>query len=676
MTFALKPSASTSPFVELILGSQLVSAAIPFRASIGIQEIELKADLQVGIHDASVSASAETKGLRLAWQAVQLSKHAVWEFKLSATNLGPHAISLSRLDSAALALQGGTWRVDSFASAWGDEFRPKTATTAHDSFFGVRSGRSSHGESPIVYFVRESDGYTVIVSPAWSGNWHIDVLAGGYVSAGISTWNLNLAIEPNETINAPSVVVAAGESKEIAQRNLQSTIRDNWLPRTKTTDSIPVEWNHWWPYEDAEVTQEVIIENAKLSQDMAIDAIVVDAGWFGESKLDTNWTDLRGDWSLVNLARFPDGLAKLGESILEMGKSPGIWIELEAVGAKSELRRSLPGAMARDDSGLRPDPAYRVGTVSLDPSDPGFLGYVCLGSPEGWAHTYNSVKAVVSTMQARWLKMDFNIDPGFGCTRTDHGHGAGDGLLRHYEGLYKLLDQIRSDFPELLIEACSSGGLRVDLGLAKHVHCFFLSDPDYTEHHLQVLWGTAHMLPPLAILHWPWSWWRNGYEPSQLDWSKVEVETFDVMMRAAMFHRIGVSYPLPKMPARLLERLRYHLEVFKQHVAPILATSNLVSLTDSPLRGNLGERNSVWQLTSNVEDEVHLVLSMKLEESAAAARFTPTQLDGNREYDIVDLESRKAVSALGKEIDSELISAITGNKDSWIVEIRPKQVGL
>ena len=676
MTFALKPSASTSPFVELILGSQLVSAAIPFRASIGIQEIELKADLQVGIHDASVSASAETKGLRLAWQAVQLSKHAVWEFKLSATNLSPDAISLSRLDSAALALQGGTWRVESFASAWGDEFRPKTATTAHDSFFGVRSGRSSHGESPIVYFVRESDGYTVIVSPAWSGNWHIDVLAGGYVSAGISTWNLNLAIEPNETINAPSVVVAAGESKEIAQRNLQSTIRDNWLPRTKSTDSIPVEWNHWWPYEDADVTQEVIIENAKLSQDLAIDAIVVDAGWFGESKLDTNWTDLRGDWSLVNLARFPDGLAKLGESILEMGKSPGIWIELEAVGAKSELRRSLPGAMARDDSGLRPDPSYRVGTVSLDPSDPGFLGYVCLGSPEGWAHTYNSVKAVVSTMQARWLKMDFNIDPGFGCTRTDHGHGAGDGLLRHYEGLYKLLDQIRSDFPELLIEACSSGGLRVDLGLAKHVHCFFLSDPDYTEHHLQVLWGTAHMLPPLAILHWPWSWWRNGYEPSQLDWSKVEVETFDVMMRAAMFHRIGVSYPLPKMPARLLERLRYHLEVFKQHVAPILATSNLVSLTDSPLRGNLGERNSVWQLISNVEDEVHLVLSMKLEESAAAARFEPTQLDGNREYDIVDLESRKAVSALGKEIDSELISAITGNKDSWIVEIRPKQVGL
>ena len=70
------------------------------------------------------------------------------------------------------------------------------------------------------------------------------------------------------------------------------------------------------------------------------------------------------------------------------------------------------------------------------------------------------------------------------------------------------------------------------------------------------------------------------------------------------------------------------------------------------------------------------MLSMKLEDSAVAARFKPTQLDGNREYDVVDLESRQAVSALGKDIDSELLSAITGNKNSWIVEIRPKQAGL
>ncbi len=312
MKFRLQASADTSPFLNLLLGSDLISSALPFRAAIDGREVELKTSARLNCTESSASANAEAQGLQFDWQAIQLSSQAVWEFKLSAKNKSSAPISISRLDSAALALQGEVWRVESFASAWGDEFRPKIARTQHDSFFGVRSGRSSHGESPIVYFVRESDGYTVIVSPAWSGNWHIDVLAGAHISAGISTWNLNVLLAPDETFNAPSVVVAAGESKEIAQRSLQEAIRDNWLPRTKLTDAIPIEWNHWWPYEDAEVTQDVIIENAKLAQNMAIDAIVVDAGWFGESKLDTNWTDLRGDWSLVNLARFPDGLEKLG----------------------------------------------------------------------------------------------------------------------------------------------------------------------------------------------------------------------------------------------------------------------------------------------------------------------------------------------------------------------------
>lgn len=674
MKFGLQPSAASSALLELLMGKAPVSSALPFRVSLAGQDADLQPSLKLNFSGTTASATAEAKGLHFEWKASQLSSEAVWEFSLLAQNTGADQVSLSRLDSATLGLQGGTWRVESFASAWGDEFRPKIATTQHDSFFGVRTGRSSHGESPIVYFVRESDGCTVIVSPAWSGNWHIDVLAGGLISAGISTWNLNLDLAPNEIVHAPSVIVAAGESKEVAQRNLQSAIRENWIPRTPASDAIPVEWNHWWPYEDVEVTQDVIIENAKLAENMAIDSIVVDAGWFGESKLDTNWTDLRGDWSSVNLARFPDGLRKLGESISAMGMAPGIWIELEAVGAKSELRKNMPEAMARDDSGLRPDPSYRVNTVSLDPNDPGFLGYVCLGSPAGWAHSYNSVKSVLSQMQARWLKMDFNIDPGFGCTRTDHGHGAGDGLLRHYEGLYKLLDQIRADFPDLVLEACSSGGLRVDLGLAKHVHCFFLSDPDYTEHHLQVLWGAAHMLPPLAILHWPWSWWRGDYEPSKLDWNNLDVESFDVIMRAAMFHRLGISYPLPKLPKRILERLSFHLEVFRDFVAPVLPTANLISLTESPLRGNRGQRNSAWQLTSNLNsaDEVHLVMSLKLEPSADLAEFRPAQLEDNLHYVVVDLETKNSSVALGKFLNSALLAGLAGGKNSWIVEIRPK----
>jgi alpha-galactosidase len=234
------------------------------------------------------------------------------------------------------------------------------------------------------------------------------------------------------------------------------------------------------------------------------------------------------------------------------------------------------------------------------------------------------------------------------------------------------------DFPELIVEACSSGGLRVDLGLAKHVHAFFLSDPDYTEHHLQVLWGAAHMLPPLAILHWPWSWWRNGYEPSQLDWSKVEVETFDVMMRSAMFHRLGVSYPLPKLQEKLRVRLAHHLEIFRKHIGPVLATATLHSLTDSPDRVSGGQRNPAWQLTSgaNSPDELHFVMALKLENNAPNSAFAPYRLISDREYVVTDLETAESLDVLGKDIDGTKLAQLAGNKSSWIVEIRPKKATL
>jgi alpha-galactosidase len=542
----------------------------------------------------------------------------------------------------------------------------------HDSFYEVRSGRSSHGVIPLVYLVRESDGFTVAISPAWSGNWHVDVFSGGRVRAGISTWDFESALTPGESIKAPSVIVSAANNRAIAQKQLQEAVRDHWMARSETTDKIPVEWNHWWPYEDAEINEGVIFENAEIARDMAIDAIVIDAGWFGESNLDTNWTDLRGDWSKVNLARFPSGLEEIGRQINAKGLSSGIWVEIEAVGSKSQLRRELPEAMARDDGGW-PDPSYRVGTVSLDADDPGFLGFVCLGSDAGWNYAYQSLTTVLGDINARWLKVDFNIDPGRGCTRTDHGHGPRDGLFRHYEGLYRLLDQVRVDFPELLIEACSSGGLRIDLGLAKHVHCFFLSDPDYTEHHSQVLFGAIQFLPPLAILHWPWSWWRNDYGPSQLDWDKVEPAVFDSMVRSAMFHRLGVSYPLGRLKPVLLQRLNHHLRIFKEQIAPVLKYSTLECLTDSPLRGGRGERWPAWQLSVAVgsKDEIIFISSIAMDLNANPSVFKPRHLLPTLDYIVTDLETGKEIIAKGSEINSQLLSIHAMSLSSWIIKIRP-----
>ncbi|CAN0507848.1 unnamed protein product [Phaeothamnion confervicola] len=65
---------------------------------------------------------------------------------------------------------------------------------------------------------------------------------------------------------------------------------------------------------------------------------------------------------------------------------------------------------------------------------------------------------------------------GLGCNDPTHGHQTGDGHYAHTYGLYRVLAAIREACPELVIENCSSGGHRIDLGMLRHSHTSWVSD--------------------------------------------------------------------------------------------------------------------------------------------------------------------------------------------------------
>lgn len=522
-------------------------------------------------------------------EARQLAGLPVWEHTLRLRNDGPGPVTVTRADALELALEG-TWSTLAFTSSWGQEGAPVRSTTADGVHLESRSGRSSHGWHPWLGLERGGEG--LIVSPAWSGNWHID-LDDGVLTAGISPWRFVLELAPGEEFSAPSVVVATGVTMDDAAVLLSTAIGRDWIPRSTASDRLDVEWNHWWPYEDAEVTEEVIAQNAALAGGLGIRVVTVDAGWFGAPG-ETYWPDQRGDWDAVNTDRFPSGLAALGAAIRERGPRAGIWFEGEAVGAKATLRREHPELLALTDEPR--DSSYGVGTVSLDADDPSFLGYLCLGAPAARDFVASALDRLVEEVGAEWIKLDFNVDPDSGCTRTDHGHGEGDGLLRHYEGLYSVLDAFRERHPEVVLEACSSGGLRIDLGLARHVHCMFLSDPDYTEHALQVLWAVSLMLPPVGMLHWSWSQWRGDHEPSKLDFAALGRDAFDTILRAAMLHRFGISMRLPELSEDQLAAIHQHVSLFNDTLAPFVRDGNLHRLTAQPLRAGEGERAPAFEL--------------------------------------------------------------------------------
>lgn len=582
---------------------------------------------------------------------------SAWQLSATWTNHSNQTVVLEGLDALTAGLPDQRWSALWFTSRWGEEFTPERREDAAGLVVQTHTGRSSHGAHPLIAL--SGTDLVILISVAWSGNWRIAIDDAGIVRAGVSPHEFWLELAPGQSVTSPAVFVATGATLADAGAHLAAAV-GRLVPRTPWSESMPTEWNHWWPYEDRDITQEIFAREAARAAELGLSVATLDAGWFGSADADADWQAERGDWHLVNTDRFPDGLAALADRVRAQGVEFGIWIEGEAVGAAAGLRHERPELLATRS---RPESIERI-TVSLDPDDPTFLGYVCLGSPAARAFVEDALDRVITQTGARWLKLDFNVDPGSGCDRTDHGHGAGDGLFRHYQGLYAVLDTFRERHPEVVLEACASGGLRLDLGLAQHVHCSFLSDPDWTEHHLQVLWAVSLMLPPAAMLHWSWSQWRGDHAPQQRDLAELETAEFDRELRAAMLHRFGVSLRLGDLPAPLRERLRTHVAAYRREVAPLLSAGVLRPRTGQPLRGGLGERHPVFQLDAG---DAHLLAAFSLDSVHDEFSASWDCLDPDARYSVTELADDVAPwSATG----AELMALRTRTGGSWLALAR------
>jgi alpha-galactosidase len=544
----------------------------------------------------------------------------VVECWLEVSNQSAESVRVSRMFAWAIALPIGAYDVLSYTGAWGSEFEPVRQRLVADCHFEVRTGRSTHGMHPLVTLWRDGR-VAMLTSVAWSGNWAIQLAqqphGAFHVRAGINPWAFWIDVAPQSQCTSPTVVTtfATDGSVDTLANQLATVGRQFWYPRSPLADAMPVEWNHWWTYEDRAVNETVFRQNVDVAAHMGFEVCVVDAGWFGPADPDSHWYDYRGDWHLVNTLRFPSGMRALSDYVHDRGMAFGIWCEIEALGVKSEMARLNPDIVARRD-GM---PA----------------GYVCLGSEAGWSHAYATLDRIIGDYNADWVKLDFNLDPGAGCNRCDHGHGAGDGLYAHYQGYYRLLTAIRAKYPHVILENCSSGGLRIDLGIAKQTHMAFLSDPDWPEHSLQLFWGASTLLAPDAILHWGFGEWGFADHPQQTFDPRNPALTpsqLDYYTRISMLHRFGFSQALPDLPEWVQQRYVRHIADYQQTVRRFLRHAHMHRLTNQPRRDGTWDRFAGFQFVMPDDNSQMLLCLFRMPDAKASKRFYFAEVDAQAQY--------------------------------------------
>lgn len=554
-------------------------------------------------------------------------------------NTGAAALFVERVDSIAIVLPHMPPRQAEllyYTGLWGSEFEPHRAPMPASITLETRSGRASKGCHPW-FALTDLSGPVLSGAVAWSGNWAIrfEWLASGglALSGGLNDWQFSKMLAPGETMEAAPFILVMGSDLNAVSQQYAQIGRRYWYPHNQLSDRLPVEWNHWWPYEDAEINETVFAENIRKAAAMGFEVCTLDAGWFGPSNTGTFWEHYRGDWALVNAQRFPSGIRPLADLAHTHGMAFGIWCEIEALGPKAGLAHEFPEYIARRDG------------------EP--LGCVCFGCPAVREWAYQTLCRLVNDFGANWIKLDFNLDPGAGCNRTDHGHQAGDGLYEHYRGYYRTLDRFRHDFPEVVLENCSSGGLRIDLGMLRRTHLTYLSDPDWPDHDLQIFWGASTMLAPDRLLHWTYSHWRNLNPPPYQKFDPhdpaLTQKKWDYYSRISMLGLYGISQKLPELPAWLEQRIVYHNHIYKEHIRRFIKAARLYRLTNQPLRSGNGDRWAAFQY-SLPDNSEHLLFVFRLPGAAAQLRIRLQNLDAGRLYRITGFEDRSEQQMRGHDL--------------------------
>jgi alpha-galactosidase len=269
--------------------------------------------------------------------------------------------------------------------------------------------------------------------------------------------------------SAPVTFARVSGGLEAGLRTLTSARR---LLRRRHPDmeSLPVIFNDYMNCLWGNPTTESLIPVIDKAAEVGAEYFVIDAGWYAE--IGETWWESVGSWQ-PSITRFPFGFGDVVQRIRSKGMIPGLWLEIEVMGINCPLAKELPDNWFFLRNGKR---IIDHGRYQLD-----------FRNPEVRAHADQIIERLVREFRIGYFKMDYNINAGPG---TDYASDApGDGLLEHNRAYLDWIRGVLAAHPELVIENCSSGGLRMDYAQLS-VHSI-QSVSDQTDYRLNAIIAAA-----------------------------------------------------------------------------------------------------------------------------------------------------------------------------------------
>ena len=411
------------------------------------------------------------------------------------TNNAKKALTLYKFASASLPVKRADNWLTHFHGTWGAEnmMEEEKLTNGQKVIANKEGIRNTQTDNPSFMLTldgcpQEENGRVIGASLAWSGNYLMKIIADNSrinVIAGINEEVSHYILEPKETFVTPELAMTySSEGKGGVSRAFHRWARAYKLNQgNKERDILLNSWEGVY----FNVNQEGMDQMMKDMSAMGGELFVMDDGWFGDKYPRNNDKTSLGDWTVCK-EKLPEGIGGLLASAKKHNIKFGIWIEPEMANTKSELFEKHPDWVLSQDN--RPLTTGRGGSqVVLDLTNPEVQDFV-FGVVDKLMTEYPEIAYIKWDANAALMNYGSHYLPS---QKQSHIY------IEYHRGMNKVLERIRAKYPNLVIQACASGGGRVNYGFLPYFNEFWTSDDTDALQRIYMQWGVSNFYPSIAM---------------------------------------------------------------------------------------------------------------------------------------------------------------------------------
>lgn len=405
-------------------------------------------------------------------------------------------VLLTQYSSAYLPIRRGNVWLSHLYGSWANEGQLaqeqlEPGMTVIKNKDGVRNSHTSHSE--VMFSLdgkpQENKGRVIGAALCYTGNYklRIDTDDSDYHQfyAGINEENSSYSLDKKEVFKTPTLAITySNEGLSGVSRNFHKWGRMYKLAHgNKERDILLNSWEGVY----FDINQKGMDQMMEDISSMGGELFVMDDGWFGDKYPRNNDSSSLGDW-VVDEKKLPEGIDGLIRDAKKHGIKFGIWIEPEMANTTSELYEKHPEWIIK--SPQREPVLGRGGTqVVLD-----------LANPEVQDFAFDIVDNLMTKHpEIAYIKWDANMaimNHGSNyLTKDNQSHM----YIEYHKGFEKVCQRIREKYPDLVIQACASGGGRANYGYLPYFDEFWVSDNTDALQRVYMQWGTSYFFPAIAM---------------------------------------------------------------------------------------------------------------------------------------------------------------------------------